>query len=80
MSIVLGGKYRDRITGFTGIVTGTAEYISGCNQALVSPPAEGGKLGDASWFDQQRLERIDDSLVTLDNGDTPGCDLAPPIR
>lgn len=75
----LGITVRDRITGFTGTVTGTAHYLTGCNQACVLPPlGENGTYREALWFDQQRLERVGDDRVTLDNGDTPGCDMPPP--
>lgn len=81
MKTELGTKMRDIITGFTGVVTGRAEYISGCNQALVAPPmAADGALRDSQWFDEQRLAHVDDSLVVLDNGSTPGCDKAAPKR
>jgi hypothetical protein len=35
--IKLGSNVKDRITGFSGIVTGFVTYLSGCNQALVIP-------------------------------------------
>ncbi|TAM96257.1 MAG: hypothetical protein EPN45_21200 [Rhizobiaceae bacterium] len=81
MKTILGSRVRDKITGFTGIVTGRCEYISGCNQALVAPSAkEDGTLPDSHWVDEQRLDRLDDSLVALDNGATPGFDRAAPKR
>jgi len=77
--IKLGSKVKDKITGFTGIVTGYVRYLSGCNQALVVPPLDkDGKLQEANWFDEQRLEKADDSIVTLDNGKTPGPDKPAP--
>ena len=80
--IVLGSKVTDKITGFTGIVTGYVQYLTGCNQALVVPKAgKDGSLKEANWFDEQRLV-VDRKAkpVTLDNGQTPGFDLAPPKR
>ena len=77
----LGTRVRDRITGFTGIVTGVCHYISGCNQALVVPPVDDqGKRRESEWFDVQRLQRLDESNVVLDNDETPGCDAPPPKR
>lgn len=56
MSIHMGKKVTDRITGFTGIVTGMVAYISGNDQAMVTPPVDkDGKLVDAQWFDLERL-------------------------
>lgn len=30
--IILGRKVRDKVTGFEGIVTGRATYLTGCDQ------------------------------------------------
>lgn len=53
----LGDFVRDRITGFEGVATGVANYITGCTQWLVTSK----KLkpdGDtvANWLDEVRLE------------------------
>lgn len=78
---MLGTRVRDRITGFSGVVTGYVQYISGCNQVLVNPGVDkDGKLMDGNWFDVQRVERIDNSLIVLENGETPGCDAPAPKR
>src|SRR3546814_1776690 len=54
--IQLGQKVKDKITGFTGIVTGYVTYITGCNQALFAPQVgQDGAIKDACWFDEQRL-------------------------
>jgi hypothetical protein len=78
----LGDTVKDVITNFTGVVTGIVEYISGCNQALVTPRVKAdGSREDGCWFDLQRLV-VDPEMprVQLDNGATPGADAAPPIR
>lgn len=77
---MLGLTVRDRITGFTGVVTGHCRYISGCHQALVVPRMQDGKLPESQWFDVQRLEDVGEGRIVLDNGDTPGCDKAAPKR
>lgn len=80
-SITLGHKYKDRITGFSGIATGHVNYISGCNQTLLAPStAPDGDLRASQWFDDQRLEQQDGEPIRLDNGSTPGCDRAAPRR
>ena len=79
-SNILGTTVRDRITGFTGIVTGYVEYLTGCNQALVVPPMQDGKLPSSEWFDVQRLEDTGAEPIVLDNSVSPGFDLAPPKR
>lgn len=82
VDIQLGQKVTDGITGFTGIVVGKVTYISGCDQALVSPRVkEDGTHVEAHWYDVQRLV-VDTSFkrVVLDNGATPGADKPAPKR
>ncbi len=77
--IKLGIKVKDKITGFTGIVTGMCDYLSGCNQALVQPTkCDGGKKPEAHWFDIQRLSVVDKKAIRLDNTRTPGPDMEAP--
>lgn len=80
--INLGATYTDRITGFTGVCTGLCQYISGCNQALLTPKINAdGSTKEAHWYDEQRLTLVADvPVVVLDNGATPGFDKAAPIR
>lgn len=54
--IDLGKKAKDKITGFEGIITGRAQYLYGCDQYLVTPPAKDGAKIEAYWFDEGRLE------------------------
>ncbi|MFT8421689.1 MAG: hypothetical protein ABF665_09250 [Gluconacetobacter sp.] len=62
-SICLGLTYRDRITGFTGIATGHATYLTSSPSVLLSPRVgdSGGGL-DPRWFDEASLVRIPDNL------------------
>ena len=79
--ITLGIRYRDVITGFTGVATGHVIYISGCSQALLAPPlASDGAFREAHWFDEQRLEAAGGTPIELKNGSTPGADRAAPVR
>jgi len=68
----IGKKYRDKITGFEGVCTGRVTYISGCNQALIAPPAKDGAFVDVQWFDEQRLEGVTGPAIKLDNVAAPG--------
>jgi len=55
--IVLGDKVEHRITGLKGVVTGRAEYLTGCVQLLV---VEQGvkKEGEGSrWVDELYLAK-----------------------
>ena len=78
MRIELGKTYKDKITGFQGVATGEAKYISGCDQVLLIPPAKEGAYVDGQWFDVQRCEEVDRDPVVLDNAKSPGCDKPAP--
>lgn len=81
MAIRLGQKVKDKISGFEGIVTGRAEYLTGCTQCVVVPPVdEKGAHREPQWYDEQRLVVLDAPPVVLDNGPTPGCDMPLPSR
>lgn len=54
--INLGLKAKDKITGFEGILTGRAQYLYGCDQYCIVPPARDGKVGEVQWFDEGRIE------------------------
>lgn len=59
-----GDKVKDIISGFTGIVTGKAQYMTGCNQTLVSQQDSAAKA-EAAWFDDSRLKVVKQSAVSL---------------
>ena len=55
-ALELGDRVRDVISGFTGIVTGLARYLYGCERAQVE--AETAKDGPKlEWFDVMRLQK-----------------------
>lgn len=61
MEVKLGNKVKDRVTGFTGIVTGISRYLHGCDRALVeSSEIVDGKYLDMA-FDVTRLEVIENT-------------------
>jgi hypothetical protein len=65
-----GDKVKEKITGFTGIITGTAFYITGCNQYLVIPKSpKPHESPDGVWYDEERLDLIRKQDVNLK--DTP---------
>lgn len=79
--ITLGKRYKDKITGFTGIATGFVRYITGCDQALLAPPCgSDGAPRDSQWFDAQRLDEQPGEAIALENGRTPGPDRPAPKR
>lgn len=66
MEIKLGQRVRDVISGFSGTVTGTVRYITGCNQVLVQPPAKpDGASVDSAWVDVSRIEVIEEPSAEL---------------
>lgn len=80
--IELGCRAKDKISGFTGRVTGIANYLTGCNQVLVVPEKlkDDGSKVSGEWFDIQRCERVGGDVLVLDNGSTPGADIPAPIH
>jgi len=80
-TVELGRTYKDVITGFFGVATGFCEYISGCNQVLLSPLLDNdGKFREPRWFDVQRVRALSDVTIVLDNAQTPGPDIPAPVR
>tara|TARA_R110000850_G_scaffold277151_1_gene424868 strand:- start:58095 stop:58349 length:255 start_codon:yes stop_codon:yes gene_type:complete len=62
-TIRLGVRAKDKITGFTGIVMGKAEWLTGCDQVALKPPVSSdGSMRDASWFDIGAVEYIDEGI------------------
>jgi len=77
--IELGGNVTDIITGFTGTVTGLVKYLTGCDQALVTPKStDSAKYPEANWFDINRLEVNDVKLVVIDTSVDNGAMDSPP--
>ena len=56
--IELGDLVKDRISGFSGIVTARSEYLNGCISMLVQPDKldDDGKKIKGLWFDDVQLE------------------------
>jgi len=80
MTVQLGDTARDIVTGFTGVVTGIVDYLTGCNQALMTPRVkEDGTSPEARWVDTDRLEVVDAPRVVI-NIRRAGADIAAPIR
>lgn len=79
--VELGDQVRDKVTGFKGIVTGKAQYLTGCKQVMVTPRAdESGKYVDACWLDVDRVEVIGKGVVKIDVVDNGGPQSAPSKR
>ena len=63
--INLGDLVRDRLTGFEGIATGKAQYLTGCDRVGVQPRAlkPDGGISEPVWFDQPWVEVIERDVV-----------------
>ncbi len=54
--IKMGSTASDILTTFTGVVTGYAQYITGCDQYLLTPKGKDKhKKDESEWFDDNRL-------------------------
>ena len=73
----LGWTAKDKITGFEGVIVGHARYLTGCDQFLLVPK---NSEKDSKWFDEQRLDRVGDGLVVLDNSGGNGADQPAPMK
>ena len=75
-----GQKCKDKITGFTGTITGLVTYITGCNQYLISPKCNDENVNsDAHWFDEDRIEIIKEEKIKIKNSNN-GPDRMAPIK
>jgi len=73
--IKLGSKARDKITGFVGIVTGRASFLTGCDRYDVQPMIDDkGDYKESRWFDANRLEVLEAAAVKVEtvSGPAPG--------
>lgn len=69
--IALGSKAKDKITGFSGIVTGHARYITGCDQYLLNAKATSDGQVHSLWVDENRLEVAKDKPICIYKGSGP---------
>lgn len=54
--IRLGDKVKDSVSGFKGIVTGHARYLTGCDQYLVvAESPDGITISQSAWFNEDQL-------------------------
>ncbi len=55
--IKLGARVKDKVSGFTGIVTARCEYLSEAPRVLVEAQAtESGARAAESWYPETRVE------------------------
>lgn len=60
----LGMRCKDKITGFTGVITHVGFDLYGCIQVIVHPGLDkDNKPLETAWFDINRLEIVSDAPV-----------------
>lgn len=68
----LGLTAKDKVTGFTGVITSRIEYINGCIQYCVKPKMmEAGKMPDGEYLDEQQIEIVEGE-VKIEQSPTGG--------
>ena len=73
LEIELGNKYRDMVSGFTGIATGLTMWLSGCDTVGLNPGIDkDGKLMETQWFDINRVKKFEEKVVTVNKERPPG--------
>ena len=79
----LGTTLVDKISGFKGVATGRNQFLTGCDQYLLTPRGlKEGEPNKPQWFDAVRLE-ADRAFVKMEltnTGDKPGGESAPTSR
>ena len=72
--VKLGDKVKERVTGMEGIVVTHAEWLYGCNRFAVEPEKlkEDGSLHDATWFDEQRVQLVEEKEKPITKNETSG--------
>jgi hypothetical protein len=63
----LGDIVKDKVTGFSGVVTGRCDHISGCDTFGVQPrELKDGAPHDQKWFDEPRLVATGERIRMVD--------------
>ncbi len=81
--VKLGSKARDIYTGLEGVAVGRTEWLYGCTRIGIEPiELKDGKPIDIQWFDEQRVEVINEECpkVSDDNTAIKGGPQADPTR
>ena len=78
----LGKKGKDKITGFSGVMTARVEYLTGCNRYHIQPTElKDGIPIDGIYFDEAQIEVIGDGISPEEvTGDENGACSANPVK
>jgi hypothetical protein len=73
MTIELGKKARDTVSGFVGVTVAFTKWLNGCVRWGLQPPVDkDGKLPDAQWFDEPQLIEVPDEPLKAGPSDVGG--------
>lgn len=72
MTVELGDKVKDVVTGFEGVVIGITQWLTGCDTCSVQPGkiSKDGKLSEATCFDRNRLVVVKKGVAKLPSAPT----------
>ena len=77
----LGKLAKDKITGFEGTITGYCQYLTGCDQYLISHKVDKeGKSVEGLWIDVNRLNISKKTVIKLNTKKEKGAMDQPPIK
>lgn len=82
MKFEFGDIVQDLITKTEGIVTGHADYVTGCDQYLIQPKSDKRNIKiSGEWFDEMRLVKkgIDKATRSIIKTNT-GADIEAPQK
>lgn len=69
----------DKVTGFKGIIVAKTIYMYGCSQYCLMPKVDAdGKRREGEWFDEGRLDILEDEEYIAPNsvkGEIDGCEI-----
>jgi hypothetical protein len=75
----LGKHATDKVTGFSGVVVGFCQYLTGCDQYLLAPKTEDStKMPESHWFDSNRIHFGKAVVVCVDTTQERGPDKPAP--
>lgn len=63
----LGKEGKDKITGFSGVLTSWCEFLTGCNRYCIQPTElKDGRPIEGIYFDEAQIEIIGSGILAKD--------------
>lgn len=73
MTINIGDRVKDKITGLTGIVVSRHDYLHGCARFCIQPEIlHEGKPVEQSTFDELQLDLVEAGVIQVGGRDKGG--------